>query len=84
LEAKHGLVIGAFTKSELNHIYVALSRVRSWEKLYILPYLRLQERTLTAQKKEANFRRQKALKTEMSRLASLAKKTEQQFKSATK
>ena len=46
-ECKGGIVAGNLTKSHLNHIYVLLSRVRSWDKLYILPHLRLTRPTLS-------------------------------------
>jgi hypothetical protein len=84
LEAASGLVVGAFCKTELNHIYVALSRVRSWEKLFILPYLRLTQKTLTFQPREGNFTRFKALAAEMKRLTAIAKETEANFLVATK
>lgn len=46
-ECVNGIVAGNLTKAHLNHIYVLLSRVRSWNSLYILPHLRMSRTTLS-------------------------------------
>ena len=46
-ECINGIVAGNLTKAHLNHIYVLLSRVRSWNSLYILPHLRISRATLS-------------------------------------
>ena len=82
LEAKGGLVVGCFNKRELNHIYVLLSRIRSWDKLHILPFLKVTKGDLTVKVTEAAYPRMLKLRRGVNRLETLAANTTAQFNAA--
>lgn len=80
LEATTGLVVGALSKRDLNFIYVALSRVRSWKRLYLLPFLRLELQCLTLTAKDGSRHQLHKLRDEIARLKKIAECTTAFFK----
>ena len=82
LEAENGLVVGCLSKQTLNHIYVLLSRIRTWTKLYILPHLKITAGSLTVTNRDGNYGPYLKLKQEMERLSNMAEATKKQYDDA--
>ena len=82
LEAEDGLAVGALKASSLNNIYVLLSRVRTWSKLFILPNLKLTKKSLTVPAHSPNHAKLVMLRKENSRLQQLAAKTKSLYNAA--